>query len=162
MKVVIALGSNIGESELILRSAINSIKECVDVLAVSRFYTTAPVGGPEQPDYLNAVLVGDCAELTPIELLHTLQRIEAAAGRTREIHWGPRTLDLDLIIFGDEILASPELTVPHPSAHERRFVLEPWHEIDPTAVIPGRGAVAQLLESLSSEDPVRAGVKFSY
>lgn len=162
MKVVIALGSNIGESELILRSAINSIKECVDVFAVSRFYTTAPVGGPEQPDYLNAVLVGDCTELTPIALLHTLQRIEAAAGRTRGIHWGPRTLDLDLIIFGDEILASPELTVPHPRAHERRFVLEPWHEIDPTGVIPGRGAVVQLLESLSSEDPVRAGVKFSY
>ena len=145
MKVVIALGSNLGEPEIILQGAIASLNQLLSVTAVSTFHRTAPVGGPVQPDYLNAVLVGDCTNLSAVELLHQLQAIEAEAGRTREVRWGPRTLDLDLILFGDQVMQTPELTLPHPRAHERTFVLEPWSEIDPDASIPGKGSVQDLL-----------------
>jgi len=145
MKVVIALGSNLGEPEIILQGAIASLNQLLSVTAVSTFHRTAPVGGPVQPDYLNAVLVGDCTNLSAVELLHQLQAIEAEAGRTREVRWGPRTLDLDLILFGDQVMQTPELTLPHPRAHERKFVLEPWSEIDPDASIPGKGSVQDLL-----------------
>jgi len=149
MKVVIALGSNLGQSQEILTSAVEEIKKYVDVTALSSFHRTAPVGGPTQPDYLNAVLVGQCSALSPDELLHTLHEIEANAGRTREVHWGPRTLDLDLICYGELSFEEPKLTLPHPRAHERAFVLAPWLEIDPDAVIPGKGSVKELLRDLS-------------
>ena len=143
MKVVIALGSNLGDREATLLSAVNKLAELITVVNVSSFHETAPVGGPEQPDYLNAVLIGGCA-LAPSQLLIEMQRIELEAGRERIEHWGPRTLDLDLINAGNLVIESESLTLPHPRAHERRFVLDPWLEIDPQATLPGFGEVRLL------------------
>jgi len=147
MRVVIALGSNLGDRSAILRSAVEAVREYVDIDRVSEIIETDPVGGVEQPDYLNAVLVGE-TELAPAELMNTLLAIEAAAGRERTIRWGARTLDLDFIAAGDLIMESELLTLPHPRAHERAFVLQPWLEIDPDAYLPGRGPIRELLSSL--------------
>jgi len=147
MRVVIALGSNLGDRSAILRSAVEAVREYVDIDRVSEIIETDPVGGVEQPDYLNAVLVGE-TELAPAELMNTLLAIEAAAGRERTIRWGARTLDLDFIAAGDLIMESELLTLPHPRAHERAFVLQPWLEIDPDAYLPGRGPIRERLSSL--------------
>ena len=147
MKVVIALGSNIGDTNSQLHHAIAELAKHIDVKAVSSFYKTAPVGGPIQDDYLNAVLVAQ-SEMDPLDLLVIMQEIETLAGRTREVHWGPRTLDLDLIAFGDHKINEPHLELPHPRAHERTFVLEPWLEIDPEAELTGHGSIADLLAEL--------------
>lgn len=147
MKVVIALGSNLGDSKTTLEMATSQIREFIDVRSISSFYQTAPVGGPEQPDYLNAVLIGE-SELPPVEILTRLHEIEAAAGRVRDVHWGARTLDLDLIACGELVSKTPELTLPHPRAHEREFVLGPWYEIDPEGEIVGRGKIVDLLAKL--------------
>ena len=147
MKVVIALGSNIGDSAALLESAVERLNGIIKVTHLSTFIETEPVGGPEQPNYLNAVLVGE-SDLDPLVLLREMQAIETELGRTREVRWGPRTLDLDLIVAGDGLLNTPELELPHPRAHERTFVLEPWLEIDPDAHIPGKGRVGSLLSEL--------------
>jgi 2-amino-4-hydroxy-6-hydroxymethyldihydropteridine diphosphokinase len=121
-------------------------------------YETAPVGGPAQPDYLNVVLVIETG-LAPHDLLAATQRIEADFGRTRvegSERFGPRTLDIDIISYDEEISDDPVLTLPHPRAHERAFVLVPWHDIDPAAALPGRGAVTTLLAGLAQ---ARAGVR---
>jgi 2-amino-4-hydroxy-6-hydroxymethyldihydropteridine diphosphokinase len=110
-------------------------------------YETAPVGGPEQPDYLNAVVLAETSR-PAAELLRRAHTIEVAAQRTREVHWGPRTLDVDIIAYGAETSSDPVLTLPHPRAHERAFVLAPWLDADPGAVLPGRGRVAALLAAL--------------
>ena len=144
MKVVIALGSNIGDSAALLDEAVEKLNEIIAVTHLSTYIETEPVGGPEQPNYLNAVLIGE-TELDSLELLRLMLKIEAELGRTREVRWGPRTIDLDLIVAGDEVIDTPELQLPHPRAHERAFVLEPWLEIDPAAAIPGKGLVSMLL-----------------
>ena len=143
MKVVIALGSNLGDREATLVDAINQLATIITVVKVSTFHETAPVGGPEQPDYLNAVLIGE-SELEPTVLLRKMQEIELAAGRQRIERWGARTLDLDLIAADDLVIESEFLTLPHPRAHERRFVLDPWLEIDSEAYLPGFGEVRLL------------------
>jgi 2-amino-4-hydroxy-6-hydroxymethyldihydropteridine diphosphokinase len=143
MKVVIALGSNLGDREATLIDAINQLAAIINVVRVSTFHETAPVGGPEQPDYLNAVLIGE-SELEPTVLLRKMQEIELAAGRQRIERWGARTLDLDLIAADDLVIESEFLTLPHPHAHERRFVLDPWLEIDSEAYLPGFGEVRLL------------------
>jgi 2-amino-4-hydroxy-6-hydroxymethyldihydropteridine diphosphokinase len=143
MKVVIALGSNLGDREATLVDAINQLATIITVVKVSTFHETAPVGGPEQPDYLNAVLIGE-SELEPAELLRKMQEFELAAGRQRIERWGARTLDLDLIAADDLVIESDFLTLPHPRAHERRFVLDPWLEIDSEAYLPGFGEVRLL------------------
>jgi 2-amino-4-hydroxy-6-hydroxymethyldihydropteridine diphosphokinase len=147
MKVVIALGSNLGDSTSILNQAITALSEFITNSRTSSFHTTAPVGGPEQPDYLNAIFIGE-TELPPLELLKKLQSLEAGAGRVREVRWGARTLDLDLIAYGELQLESDELTIPHPRAHERAFVLAPWHEIDPEGELVGYGPIEGLLANL--------------
>jgi len=144
MKAVIALGSNLGDRELNIDSAVAEISKIIEVTHLSTNHETDPVGGPDQPKYLNAVLIAESL-LTPGELLKALLAIESRLGRVREIHWGPRTIDLDLIIVDDEKIDSPDLVLPHPRAHERRFVLEPWAEIDPEAVLPGHGRVEEIL-----------------
>src|SRR5947208_12048873 len=124
-----------------------------DVRAASPVYATAPVGGPAQPDYLNAVLVIETG-LAPRDLLAATQRIEADFGRVRvegSERFGPRTLDIDIISFAGEVGDDPVLTLPHPRAHERAFVLAPWHDLDPAASLPGRGAVAALLAGLDRD-----------
>lgn len=151
MKYVISLGSNLGDRLEILKAAVESIRLVAQIEAVSSFYETDPVGGPEQPDYLNAVLIAS-SYLTPELLLTELQKIESAAGRTREIRWGARTLDLDLITAEDIEQENEFLTLPHPRAHERAFVLQPWLEIDPEAQIPGKGWIKELLSALDSQE----------
>jgi len=140
MKVVIALGSNLGDRKVTLDSAVEALRQIITVTKVSRYIETDPVGGPEQPDYLNAVLIGE-SDLEPTDLLLKMQAIELAAGRERLERWGARTLDLDLIAAGDLVMDTELLTLPHPRAHERRFVLDPWLEVDPQAILPGFGEV---------------------
>ena len=149
MRAVIALGANIGNPRENLDLAIALLKESTDVIAVSSYYITAPVGGPVQPDYVNAVCVIE-SDLPALDLLSLLQGIEKSMGRERIEHWGPRTIDLDLIQYGALLSASAELELPHPRAHERRFVLEPWHEIDADAVLLTHGRIDQLLAQLPS------------
>jgi len=148
MKVVIALGSNLGDRENYLNTAIQELSAAISIASVSSFYETDPVGGPDQPDYLNAVLIAECTH-EPVELMQLLLQIEARLGRVRDVPLGPRTLDLDLITAGDHLISTEELTLPHPRAHERAFVLRPWLEIDPDARIPGHGSIALLLSALS-------------
>jgi len=153
----VSLGSNLGDSAATLADAIRRLdaSDGVRVTAVSSPYRTAPVGGVEQPDYLNAVAVGETT-LTASALLAACQAIEAAHGRTREVRWGPRTLDVDVLVVGDEVSDAPELTLPHPRAHERAFVLVPWLEADADAHLPGRGRVAGLLERVETDGVRRA------
>ena len=151
MKVVIALGSNLGDRAENISKAVSELNKIIEVTHLSTIYETDPVGGPEQPDYLNAVLIGE-SELDPVDLLTKTLQIENALGRTREVRWGARTLDIDLIVAGDIVSATEFLTLPHPRAHERAFVLEPWLEIEPDAILPGFGSVAALLSQLSIEE----------
>ena len=144
MKAVISLGANIGDANANLELAIGLLREATEVLAVSSYLQTKPVGGPEQPDYLNAVAIVE-SELPAKDLLALLNGIETAMGRTREIHWGPRVIDLDLIQYGGLLVDDEKLTLPHPRAHERRFVLAPWFEIEPEAVLLTHGRISDLL-----------------
>ena len=145
MKVVIALGANLGNRELYIDSAVAELAKIIEITHLSTNHETDPVGGPEQPKYLNAIAIAE-TELDPRELLIVMLEIENKLGRKREVHWGPRTIDLDLIVFGDEIIDSETLVLPHPRAHERKFVLEPWLEIEPDAYIPGIGEIENILQ----------------
>jgi len=147
MKAVVALGANIGNPSEQMDLAIAMLKEATDVISVSTFYTTKPVGGPEQPDYINAVCILE-SDLPALDLLSLLQGIEKSLGRERIERWGPRTIDLDLIQYGSLLSKAEELELPHPRAHERRFVLEPWHEIEPDAVLLTHGKISELLAQL--------------
>jgi 2-amino-4-hydroxy-6-hydroxymethyldihydropteridine diphosphokinase len=147
MKAVIALGANIGDPQEQMDLAVALLREAIDVKVVSSFYRTAPVGGPEQPDYLNAVCIAE-SELPAAELLALLHGIERTLGRERLVHWGPRTIDLDLIQYGTILSYADELQLPHPRAHERRFVLEPWAEIEPDALLLTHGKISDLLAQL--------------
>ena len=146
MKAVISLGANIGDPKANLDLAIGLLREATEVIAVSNYLQTKPVGGPEQPDYLNAVAIVE-SELPAKDLLAVLHGIETAMGRTREIHWGPRVIDLDLIQYGGLLVNDEKLTLPHPRAHERRFVLAPWFEIEPEAVLLTHGRISDLLNT---------------
>ena len=146
MKAVVSLGANIGDPKANLDLAVALLRESTDVIAVSSYLQTKPVGGPEQPDYLNAVAIVE-SELPAKDLLAVLNGIETAMGRTREIHWGPRVIDLDLIQFGGLLVSDEKLTLPHPRAHERRFVLAPWFEIEPEAILLTHGRISDLLNT---------------
>ena len=147
MKAVVALGANIGNPREQIDVAIALLREATEVKAVSSYFVTKPVGGPEQPDYLNAVCILE-SELPALDLLAVLQGIEKSLGREREVRWGPRTIDLDLIQYGSLLSAAAELELPHPRAHERRFVLEPWCEIEPDAILLTHGKISELLALL--------------
>lgn len=147
MKAVIALGSNIGEPKENLDLAIALLNEATEVQKTSSYFVTKPVGYTDQPDFLNAVCIIE-SELPAIELLNMLQGIEKAMGRERIIKWGPRSIDLDIIQYGSLLSNADELTLPHPRAHERKFVLEPWFEIEPNAVLLTHGKIADLLAKL--------------
>ncbi|MFI6509588.1 2-amino-4-hydroxy-6-hydroxymethyldihydropteridine diphosphokinase [Streptosporangium sp. NPDC050855] len=148
MRVVLALGSNLGDRFATLRGAVDALFAGPDLtfVAVSPVYETDPVGGPEQGAYLNAVVIADSG-LEPRSLLDRAQSVENAFGRVRVERWGARTLDVDLITVGDVVMDDPDLTLPHPRAHERAFVLVPWVRADPGAVLSGR-RVADLLAGL--------------
>ena len=146
MKAVVSLGANIGDPKANLDLAVALLREATEVIAVSSYLQTKPVGGPEQPDYLNAVAIVE-SELPAKDLLAVLNGIETAMGRTREIHWGPRVIDLDLIQYGGLLVSDEKLMLPHPRAHERRFVLAPWFEIEPDAILLTHGRISDLLNT---------------
>jgi len=118
---------------------------------VSSLWETAPVGGPPQDDYLNAVVIVDTV-MAPRPFLAACLDLERVAGRERRERWGPRPLDLDLLLYGDAVIDAPGLRVPHPGITHRRFVLAPLAEVWPTAVVPGYGAVADLLEAVAGQE----------
>jgi 2-amino-4-hydroxy-6-hydroxymethyldihydropteridine diphosphokinase len=140
----VGLGSNLGDRETTIRAAIAALE---GVVAVSELRETDPVGVTEQPTFLNGAIAVE-TELSPRELLESLLAVERELGRERSERWGPRTIDLDLLLYGTETVNEPGLTVPHPHLHERRFALEPLAELDPELVVPGRGRVADLLAEL--------------
>jgi len=148
MKAVIALGANIGNPKEQMDLAVAMLRESTEFIALSSYYTTKPVGGPEQPDYINAVCIIE-SELPALDLLSLLHGIEKSLGRERNEKWGPRTIDLDLIQYGNLLSKADELELPHPRAYERRFVLEPWHEIEPDAILLTHGKISELLAHLA-------------
>ncbi len=156
--VVLALGSNLGDRREILIEAVGAIKRIdgVQVDRLSPVYETVPVGGPPQPDYLNAVVLAR-TRLPSLDLLDRLHEVEAEFDRVRLVRWGPRTLDIDIITVEGERGDDPELTLPHPRASQRAFVLAPWHDVDPDAVLPGYGPVADLLRLTDSSGIRPAG-----
>lgn len=147
MKAVIALGANIGDPKAQMDLAVAMLREATEVISVSEYFSTKPVSDIEQPDYLNAVCIVE-SELPAIDLLSLLHVIEKALGRQRLEKWGPRTIDLDLIQYGSLLSSADELKLPHPRAHERRFVLEPWISIDPEAILLTHGKISELLVQL--------------
>ncbi|WP_214107434.1 2-amino-4-hydroxy-6-hydroxymethyldihydropteridine diphosphokinase [Acrocarpospora catenulata] len=149
MRVVFALGSNLGRRIDNLQGAVDALFDApgMTFVALSPVYETDPVGGPEQGAYLNAVVIADC-EVSARSILERALSVEDAFGRERKERWGPRTLDVDLIAVEDLISDDPELILPHPRAHERAFVLAPWLQADPAAELPGYGPVADLLDDL--------------
>lgn len=151
---LIALGSNLGDRFENLRAGVDGLHalDGFTITAVSRLYETAPVGGPDdQGAYLNAAVRGDTT-IPAADLLATLHRIEASRERERTVHWGPRTLDLDLLVYGDLVSSDPSLEVPHPRQHERRFVLVPVCDVAPDLVHPRLGrSMADLLADLPVE-----------
>jgi 2-amino-4-hydroxy-6-hydroxymethyldihydropteridine diphosphokinase len=147
MKAVIALGANIGDPKAQMDLAVAMLREATELISVSEYFSTKPISDIAQPDYLNAVCIVE-SELPALDLLSLLHGIEKALGRERLEKWGPRTIDLDLIQYGSLLSSADELKLPHPRAHERRFVLEPWISIDPEAILLTHGKISELLVQL--------------
>lgn len=154
----LAVGTNLGDRELRLARALEMIgqSERVRIVWTGPVLETDPVGGPQQGAYLNSV-IGVHTDLDPFELLAVAQRAEHDAGRERRERWGPRTLDVDVITYGDLTLEDPDLVLPHPRAHQRAFVLAPWHAARPEAELPGHGGIGELLELAEDRDGLRPG-----
>ena len=148
VRAYIGLGGNLGDVPACLERAFQAL----DVLPSSRLtarsshYRNAPLGRSDQPDYINAVAVLE-TELEPLALLDQLQRIEREEGRVREERWGPRTLDLDILLYGELRIRDERLSVPHPGLPERAFVLYPLREIEPELVVPGFGPLSRLIDA---------------
>ncbi|MFJ8535896.1 2-amino-4-hydroxy-6-hydroxymethyldihydropteridine diphosphokinase [Streptomyces sp. NPDC093591] len=151
-RAVISLGSNLGNRLETLQGAIDALEDTpgVRIKAVSPVYETEPWGVEpgSQPSYFNAVVVLKTT-LPPSSLLERAQAVEEAFHRVRDERWGARTLDVDIVAYADVISDDPALTLPHPRAHERAFVLAPWHDVEPQAQLPGRGPVADLLAGVT-------------
>jgi 2-amino-4-hydroxy-6-hydroxymethyldihydropteridine diphosphokinase len=163
-KVYIGVGSNLGDREFLIRKAIEELRDLPHtvVARVSSLYDTDPVGDEEQPAYLNAVVRVETG-LPPRELLWHLLLIESRMGRVRSQRWAPRPIDLDILFYGKEIIDEPDLSVPHPEAHHRAFVLVPLAEIEPELIHPGLGEpIRKLLRRLDPNPPVRKCGRFWY
>ncbi len=156
-RAVVSIGSNLGNRTETLQGAIDALEETpgVRIKAVSPVYETEPWGVEpgSQPSYLNAVVLLKTT-LPPGSLLERAHAIEEAFARTRDERWAPRTLDVDIVAYQDVVSDDPALTLPHPRAHERAFVLAPWHDVDPDAEVPGHGPVADLLDAAGREGVV--------
>ena len=151
MKAVIALGANLGDPKRQISEAIDQIRDQIKVKSVSKLIETEPEGvADKQPNYINAVLIGE-SELRPLDLMKVLSDIENKMGRFRSFPNAARTIDIDIIDYGGLFMESPELTLPHPRAHLRRFVLAPWLEIEPDGELSGHGPIRQLLANLEAK-----------
>jgi 2-amino-4-hydroxy-6-hydroxymethyldihydropteridine diphosphokinase len=148
-RAYVGLGANLGPREVTLLRAVDLLASAdgVEVVSVSRLRDTEPVGVVGQPQFLNGAVALDTS-LSARDLLALLLAVERELGRVRAERWGPRTVDLDLLVYGDEVVDEPGLRVPHPRLRERRFALEPLAELDPDLVIPGLGRVADALAAL--------------
>ncbi|MFF7948618.1 2-amino-4-hydroxy-6-hydroxymethyldihydropteridine diphosphokinase [Streptomyces griseorubiginosus] len=153
-RAVISLGSNLGNRLETLQGAVDALEDTpgVRVKSVSPVYETEPwgVAADSQPSYFNAVVVLKTT-LPPASLLERAHAVEEAFNRVRDERWGPRTLDVDIVAYADVVSDDPVLTLPHPRAHERAFVLAPWHDVEPEAQLPGRGPVAALLDTVTRD-----------
>ena len=149
MRAYVGLGANLGPREVTLLRAVDLLAavDGVEVVAVSQLRETEPVGVVDQPAFLNGAAALDTT-LPARELLAALLGVERELGRVRDVRWGPRTIDLDLLVYGDVVVDEPGLHVPHPRLGERRFALEPLAELDPDLVVPGLGRVSDALEPL--------------
>lgn len=149
----VGLGANLGDRGGSIRRAVKLLgaADGVEVLSLSTLRETEPWGPVEQPPYLNGAVELETA-LGPRALLELLLDVERRLGRVRTERWGPRTIDLDLLLHGDGVVEEPGLTLPHPRLHERRFALEPLAELAPDAVVPGRGTVSALLAALDEDE----------
>ncbi len=156
VRAYVGIGANLGDPAAQVRAAVDALRAVpgTALVAASSLYRTAPVGYADQPDFVNAVAAVD-TDLPPEALLAALHGIERGAGRERSFRNAPRTLDLDLLLYGGATLSGDALTVPHPRMHERAFVLAPLAEIAPTAEIPGRGSAADCLARLPDQGVVR-------
>jgi len=148
MRVFIGLGSNLENPLEQIKTAVKDMKAMIDteLVACSSLYKSPPMGPQDQPDYINAAIELETT-LTPHSLLDELQKIEQQHGRVRKRHWGERTLDLDVLVYGEQVIKDDRLTVPHPGIAERAFVVYPLAELDGSLEIPGLGNVAQLVEA---------------
>lgn len=153
----VALGSNLGDPATQLSSALRALRQLPDstLADCSPWYRSRAVGPGEQPDYLNAVARLETA-LAAVDLLRALQAIEAAQGRQRELRWGPRTIDLDILLYGESVIDSPELCVPHPRLKERNFVLFPLFDLAPELALPCGTRIESLLQYCSRDGLSRA------
>lgn len=151
-KVYLALGSNVGDSRAHISKAIELLKPYVEDIKTAPLYRSKAAGYTDQPDFLNTAAVGE-TKLEPHELLKALKDIEQQIGRTTTFHWGPREIDIDIIFYGDTVLDSPELTIPHDAFRERAFVLQPLVDLEPELVDPASGlSVSLLLKALPPEE----------
>ncbi len=153
MRAYVGLGSNLGDRRATIEQAVELLgaDAGVRVVAISSLRQTEPWGPVAQPPYLNGAVALDTT-LTPRALLDLLLRTEERLGRVRGERWGPRTVDLDLLLYDDAVVDEPGLAVPHPRLHERLFVLEPLAELDPALVVPGQGSVAELLAAMTPDE----------
>ncbi|HEY2043871.1 MAG TPA: 2-amino-4-hydroxy-6-hydroxymethyldihydropteridine diphosphokinase [Jatrophihabitans sp.] len=145
-RAVLSIGSNLDDRVAHLRSVVEGLSPYL--VGVSAVFQTPPWGGVEQQEFYNAILIVDDPEANAADWLRRGQECEQRAGRTREVHWGPRTLDVDVLTVDDVISEDPALTLPHPRLAERAFVLVPWWSLDPEAMVPGRGSVLELMQAL--------------
>jgi 2-amino-4-hydroxy-6-hydroxymethyldihydropteridine diphosphokinase len=145
-RAYVGVGANLGDREATIRAAIDALP---GIVGVSELRETDPVGIVDQPAFLNGALALE-TELGPRELLNALLAVERDLGRERREPWGPRTIDLDLLLYGDAVVDEPGLQVPHPRLHERAFALEPLLDLDPALELPGKGRVSTLLAGLQS------------
>lgn len=148
-RAVLSIGSNLGDRAANLRVAVDGMADVL--IAVSPVYETAAWGVTDQPDFLNAVLIVDDDATDEWGWLRRAQELENRAGRVRTLHWGPRTLDVDVVTVDGVRSEHPELLLPHPGTHERATVLIPWLDIEPDAAVPGRGPARDLLATLDTE-----------
>lgn len=161
MKAYVGVGSNLGERESLIRQALDSMATLpqTTVVRASSLYDTEPVGEVMQPDFLNAVVLLE-TDLAPRQLLWNLMLIEKRLGRVRTQKWGPRTIDLDLLLYGDELIDEADLRVPHPEMTRRAFVLVPLTELDPMLVHPATGETFRAhLSRLKTRPPVKRGTR---
>ncbi|HEX5514789.1 MAG TPA: 2-amino-4-hydroxy-6-hydroxymethyldihydropteridine diphosphokinase [Gammaproteobacteria bacterium] len=153
----VGIGSNLADPAAQVRTAIAALATMADteLLAASSLYRNPPMGPQDQPDFVNAAVLLR-TRLEPLALLDRLQEIERRQGRVRDIRWGPRTIDLDLLLYGERVINEPRLTTPHPGLHERAFVLYPLAEIAPPGLmVPGRGRITELVAACSADGLVR-------